>query len=858
MEETLRESEALHRSILTNISDTVFITDNQGKFTFICPNVEVIFGYSWVEVLEMGNISQLLGKDIFDEQELENQGEITNIEREIKDKIGEKHSLLVNVKRVSIKGETVLYSCRDITDLANHKLAEKTLRESEERFRSTFEQAAVGMLHYDLNGRFLRVNQKFCDILGYSSKELLTRTLGDITFPDDLVVNENYGRLLLAGEMDNYSIEQRYISKQGPLLWGNQTVSVVSENSGEPKYFVAVVSDISESKLVEEALRLADFSFERSAIPAFWIKRDASIIRVNDAACRDLGYSRSQLQSMHVYDLDPDFPVEVWPGHWEELQQQKTLSFISRHRTKDGKIIPVELTLHYLEFNGEEYNFALSRDISERKQAEELLQQQMQKERLIGAISQRIHQSLNLEEILNITVAEVRQFLACDRVIIFRLDTDGSGLVVVESVGSEWLPISGTVINDRHFAETYIQLYQQGRVQAIEDISTAGLTQCHIELLTRFQVRANLVVPIVQEEKLWGLLVAQQCGETRQWQQLEIDLLKSLATQTAIAIQQAELYKQSRTATVIALTQAKQLEEALQKLQKTQAHLVQSEKMSSLGQLVAGVAHEINNPVSFIYGNLTHASGYTQDILGLLDMYRQCYPNPLPEIQEEIDKIDLDFLIEDLPKILDSMKVGSERICEIVRSLRSFSRLAEAEMKAVDIHEGIDSTLMILQNRLKAQGKYPEIKVIKDYGNLPKVECYAGQLNQVFMNLLTNAIDAIYEQNQKRSLEEIKVNPSIIKLHTEIINDQQVAIKIADNGPGMTQQVKQRLFDPFFTTKPIGVGTGLGLSISYQIVVEKHQGKLHCLSEVGQGTEFVIEIPLRQNVKEPPAILTEN
>lgn len=746
---------------------------------------------------------------------------------------------------------------RDITDLADYKLAEKSLRESEERFRSTFEQVAVGMIHCDLNGQFLRVNQKFCNILGYNSEELLALTLADITYVDDLVVNENYARSLLDGEIDNYSIEQRYISKDGSLVWGNQTVSVVRETSGEAKYFVAVVADINESKRVEEALRLADFSFERSAIPAVWIKRDASIMRVNDAACRDLGYSRSELQSMHVYDLDPDFPAEVWPAHWEELKQQKTLSFISRHRTKDGRIIPVDLTLHYLQFNGEEYNFALYRDITERKQAEELLQQQFQRERLIGAIAQRIHQSLNLEEILNTTVAEVRQFLACDRVIIFRLETDGSGLVVVESVGSDWIPISGTVINDRHFAETYIQLYQQGRVQAVEDIYTANLTQCHVNLLVEFQVRANLVVPIVQEEKLWGLLVAQQCGETRQWQQLEIDLLKSLATQTAIAIQQAELYKQSRTATVIALTQAKQLEQALQELQRTQAHLVQSEKMSSLGQLVAGVAHEINNPVSFIYGNLTHASGYTQDILGLLDMYRQHYPNPTPEIQEEIENIDFDFLIEDLPKLLDSMKVGTERICEIVRSLRSFSRLAEADMKAVDLHEGIDSTLMILQNRLRAQGKYPEIQVIKEYGNLPKVECYAGQLNQVFMNLLTNAIDAIYEQNQKRSLAEIQANPSMIQLRTEVINEQQVAIRITDNGPGMTEQVKQRLFDPFFTTKPVGVGTGLGLSISYQIVVEKHGGTLQCFSEFGQGTEFMIEIPLRQNSKEPPAILTE-
>jgi signal transduction histidine kinase len=202
--------------------------------------------------------------------------------------------------------------------------------------------------------------------------------------------------------------------------------------------------------------------------------------------------------------------------------------------------------------------------------------------------------------------------------------------------------------------------------------------------------------------------------------------------------------------------------------------------------------------------------------------------------------------MEDMPKLLSSMKVGAERICEIVAALRTFSRVAEAEMKAIDLHEGLDSTLMILQNRLKASGKHPEIQVIKEYGLLPKVECYAGQLNQVFMNLLVNAIDAIDEYNQKRSPKEIQANPSFIRVHTELLNENEIAIRIADNGLGMTPAVQARLFDPFFTTKPVGAGTGLGLSISYQIVVEKHGGKFYCCSQLGKGTEFVIQIPLSQ------------
>jgi PAS domain S-box-containing protein len=487
-------------------------------------------------------------------------------------------------------------------------------------------------------------------------------------------------------------------------------------------------------------------------------------------------------------------------------------------------------------------------EIAQRQQAEAALHQQFLKERLIAQSAQRIRQSLNLEDILNTTVAEVRQFFACDRAIIFRFEPDWSGVVAVESVDEGWTPILGAKFYDHCFELDYVQPYQEGRIQVLEDIYAAGLSPCHIDLLAQFQVRAKLVVPILQGEQLWGLLVAYHCSGPRQWQQFEIDLLKLLSTQVAIALQQAELYEQSRTATQKAITQAQQLEQALSELQKTQAQLVQSEKMSSLGQLVAGVAHEINNPVTFISANLSHAENYIQDLLGLIQLYQEQYPNPTPEISSQMEAIELEFLIEDLPKLLDSMKVGAERICEIIGALRNFSRHAEAEIKAVDIHEGLDSTLMILQNRLRASGKNPEIQVMKEYGNLPQVECYVGQLNQVFMNLLSNAIDAIVSRYAKDTLQELNVEglTPCIRISTEILNNRQVAIRIADNGLGMTQQVKRRIFDPFYSTKAVGTGMGLGLSISYQIVVEKHGGQLQCESILGQGTEFVIQIPLWQ------------
>ncbi|HEY9645523.1 MAG TPA: ATP-binding protein [Chroococcidiopsis sp.] len=294
--------------------------------------------------------------------------------------------------------------------------------------------------------------------------------------------------------------------------------------------------------------------------------------------------------------------------------------------------------------------------------------------------------------------------------------------------------------------------------------------------------------------------------------------------------------------------QASELEQTLSELQQTQTQILQSEKMSSLGQLVAGVAHEINNPVSFIHGNLTYVQNYAQNLLKLVQSYQRHYPNPVDEIRAETEAIDLTFIQEDLPKTLDSMTVGSDRIREIVLALRIFSRLNEAEIKPVDIHKGIESTLLILQHRLKACPERPEIEVIREYGSLPLVECYSGLLNQVFMNILSNAIDALEEEAKKRTYQECLERPWQIKLRTSLLNDQWVQMAIADNGPGIPQPVQQRIFDPFFTTKPIGKGTGLGMSISYQIITERHGGILSCVSTPNQGTEFVIQIPIQQSV----------
>jgi len=301
----------------------------------------------------------------------------------------------------------------------------------------------------------------------------------------------------------------------------------------------------------------------------------------------------------------------------------------------------------------------------------------------------------------------------------------------------------------------------------------------------------------------------------------------------------------------------------LQELRQTQTQLIQNEKMSSLGQLVAGIAHEINNPVGFIAGNIDYAESYIEQLLRLVELYQQSGLTLAPELQAEVADLDAEFLQDDLPKLMRSMKVGTERIQTIVLSLRNFSRLDEKALKAVDIHEGIESTLLLLQNRLKLRGSQPDIQILRRYGDLPLVECYPGQLNQVFMNLLTNALDALEQKMKGEHLETanyflptITINTGVVKKNCEgeetvstLTESNQspshVFIRIADNGCGMTQKTQQLLFDPFFTTKPVGRGTGLGLAISYQIVVEKHGGQLYFNSEVGEGSEFVVEIPIK-------------
>jgi light-regulated signal transduction histidine kinase (bacteriophytochrome) len=578
---------------------------------------------------------------------------------------------------------------------------------------------------------------------------------------------------------------------------------------------------------------------------------------------RTLGYlsifrDEMATETLWAGQVDPDqrqlYPrqsFELWretrkaqPRPWtaEEVELAQTLGI---HFATAIQQSETHQQLQALNDNLENLNAGLEQQVFEQTSE---LRRSNELQQILFQVVAKMRGSLDLEKIFKTTAKEVRRSLKVDRVGIFRFAAD-SNYSEGEFVSEDCLPSVasnlGKSVHDHCFQKDYADSYHRGRIQVLNDIYQANLKDCHLALLDDLQIRAHIVVPLIQQEQLWGLLCIHQCTQPREWESSEIQFVTQIAAQLDVALQQAELLAQTKQ-------QSQQLVETLENLQETQLQLVQTEKMSSLGQLVAGMAHEINNPVNFIHGNINHVHGYLEEMLGLLALYQQHYPEPGAEICDRAEELDLEFLKEDLPKTLTSMKLGTDRIRQIVLSLRNFSRHDQSDMKQVDIHEGIDSTLLILQHRLKATA-LPEIELIKEYGDLPLVECYAGQINQVLMNLLSNAIDAIEESadffglNTNLGASDFSPQHPTIRIRTELIDDQRVAIRIADNGIGIAEEAHRHLFNPFFTTKPVGKGTGLGLSISYQIVTEKHGGSLKCFSSVGEGAEFVIEIPVKQS-----------
>lgn len=488
------------------------------------------------------------------------------------------------------------------------------------------------------------------------------------------------------------------------------------------------------------------------------------------------------------------------------------------------------------------FNANLEQQVEERTQQLQLSNQELEnsfsRQKALVSIVSKIRESLEIEEIFRITTKELSQILTADRVAVYQFDSDWGGDFVAdfESVTPRWMDIgplkASTIWNDTHLQETQGGRYRHGEVFVVDNVYQQGFSQCHLDLYEKFQIKAFITVPIFVGQNLWGILCSYQHKEPRHWEASEVDFANQIAAQLSVALQHASLLAYNRRKT-------EELSNTLSDLKETQTQLIQTEKMSSLGQLVAGIAHEINNPVNFIHANLVHLEEYSNSLLETIASYQAHYPEPDAEISSLLEDADVEYIAADLPKLCSSLSNGTRRIQDIVSSLRSFSRLDESDVKAVDLHEGLESTLLILRYRLKLESSKIVIEVVKEYGELPLVECHPGQINQVFMNLLANAIDEL----QTPSISEESALKTIT-ITTELAADGWVNISIKDDGNGIPEAALNKLFDPFFTTKPVGKGTGLGLSISYKIV-EEHGGRLSCESELGKGTIFTIKLPIR-------------
>ena len=569
---------------------------------------------------------------------------------------------------------------------------------------------------------------------------------------------------------------------------------------------------------------------------------------------RIFGFDPSQPEPTYKQNIQQIHPDDraLWQNMMRRAIQQ------GQSYKLDFRIVRPNGQVRYVEGRGEAIVneqgqviklFGTALDITERKQAEMLLAGQ-------NHILELIASDVPLPKILDTLARFVEQRSGKMRCSFLLLDAEdrlrfGAAPSLPESYNTL---VDGVAIGP-NVGSCGTAAYRKETV-IVSDIATDPLWEFCRDLVLSYGFRACWSTPILSAQ---GTVLGTFAGYYDQPQtatELDQDLIAQTLYLAKIAIERERSQQELRQSEAREREKAQALEQTLCELKRTQTQLIQTEKMSSLGRMVAGIAHELNNPVSFIYGNLAPAREYFQHLTHLIELYQHTCPNPTPEIQQFVEEIDLEFLVEDWSKLMNSMQVGAERIEQTVLSLKSFSRLDESELKPVDIHDNLNDTLWILQHRLRAEGNRPEIKMIKNYGQLPLVYCYASQLNQVFMNLFDNAIDALEHQLEPRVITistemgsgEWDVGKESSSTPYSLLPIPSIVIRITDNGMGMNKEVLQHIFDPFFTTKPVGRGTGLGLAISHQIVVEKHKGHISCFSTPGQRTEFIVEIPINLNI----------
>jgi len=731
-----------------------------------------------------------------------------------------------------------------------HQQAMQKLNQGETRYQLLVETSADLISHHRIDGVYLYASPACRTLLGYEPEELVGHPLDEFVHPQDVTTIQP----IYSNPTDQHQqpIRYRIRHRSGDYRWLESTINPIRHPQ---------TNQVTELVLVSREIHQPQ-STAKSSHPATPHTLKRNPLALAKQANQFLGSRLSR------FNNPPAMPTTPAPPSHSRIS---ALAAVVEDRLMSGMMLLGNQSL-----NSESRRTfswvanAIAVAIDQYWARSELLSR---RESLLFQLANQIRNSLELHTILETAVDSIRTLLKIDRCqfLWYRLKAEPPYWDVVKEAKIEDLPS----FIGQHSPEEIAPLAQ--RILKREVVQVDDVETCEDPILKQFLTQQGyssiLSLPIKTRAGDIGAISCIHGTEKRPWDNSEVELLQAVVAQLTIALDQASLYTQARESAEIAQAQTQELEQTLNQLQATQAKLVQSEKMSSLGQLVAGVAHELNNPVNFIHNNLTYASAYFYDLLSLVRLYQDHYPNPADPIAEQAELMDVDFIADDLPKLLRSMQRGTDRISSIVLSLRNFSRLDEAEMKQADLNQGIESTLLILQHRLKPKGNQPEIKVLTEYGDLPQVECYPGQLNQVFLNILNNAIDVLeqsFKDNPNYPAPIIAIRTGLLEgspdsshqpnsqldIQSEdrkpsVMNCPRIVIQIADNGPGMTDEVKARLFDPFFSTKAVGQGVGLGLTICYQIVVEHHHGILNCASTPGKGTEFWIEIPIQQIIPNP-------
>lgn len=838
--------------ILDNTTDAIFVKDWQGYYTLANATTLRIFGLPEAAVIGKTD-EELLPPEIA--------SAIIEVDRRVMtDGTSEQFEEAVLDQQTGgiVTYETTKTPLRDqaggviglvgiAKNVSDRKRAEAARDRSERNLRTIFDHVNDAIFVYDTEAKLLDVNHRMLALYGLRDRATALRwSVVDYSAPDNPLeqLSELWARAQ-AGERVQFEWKcQR--PGDGSCFDGEITLNKITLDEHEA--ILVSVQDVSDRKAalrareqVETSLRRSEERFQafmdHSPTAAWLVSQTGEMLYINKKYLEMFTLPTSDIVGKNLFDLYPAAAAA------EFLQNIRT---VAKHHQLVQTIEPIPLpdgsmgdSLVYKfpigDLAGPDVVGGIAIDVTDQRRAAAVLRDYGDRQALLNQITNQVRDSLDLETVITTALQAIRNLLEIDNCAFawYRPETDRAYWEIIQEARDEAVP-STLGAYDRRLVGPLTEIVQGQTVVWIDNAAEYAEPQ-HRAFLQSIHCQSELLLPIRTHSQQLGMLICANYQALRPWTTSEVELLTAVGAQLAIAIDQAELYAQTRQ-------KQQALETMLNELHRTQAQMVQSEKMSSLGQLVAGIAHEINNPVNFIHGNLSHAGDYTKDLLELVDLYQSEYPRPSPLVAELIEAIDLDFIRDDLPKLLRSMQIGTDRIREIVKSLRLFSRLDESEVKPINIHEGIDSTLMILHNRIKAKAHRKEIQIIKQYGALPLVECYAGQLNQVFMNILANAIDALEDHAHHNPTAELAIMITTTRLGTD-----QVEIAIADNGSGMPESVQQQIFDPFFTTKPIGKGTGMGLSISHQIVTERHQGKLVCCSTAGEGTQFKIQIPLRQS-----------